>query len=179
MYPKQNDAYIWAAYETLMLVTFCMNILSLLDSQNVLPDLEANNKAEVLEKLVASLKGKVSDGEAEKILQAVQEREQIMSTGVGKGLAIPHGKTPAIEQTYAAFAILKNPVEYDAIDQKPVKMVFLLAGPQSSNSLHIKMLSRISRLMNNRGFRERLLDCSTSEEIIAQFKAEDIVSLSG
>jgi len=155
-----------------------MNILSLLDSQNVLPSLEADTKDEVLEKLVATLRVKVKDKEADKILQAVKEREQVMSTGVGKGLAIPHGKTVAIEQTYAAFAILKEPVDYDAIDQRPVKMVFLLAGPQSSNSMHIKLLSRISRLMNNSEFRERLLECSTSNEIIEQFKSEDIVSLS-
>ena len=156
-----------------------MNILSLLDSQNVLPNLKAKNKAEVFEKMVGSLGEKVSAEEAEKILEAIKEREDIMSTGVGKGLAIPHGKTAAIEQTYAAFAILKDPIDYEAIDHKPVKMVFLLAGPQSSNSLHIKMLSRISRLMNNSDFRNRLLECSTAQEIIEQFQAEDHVSLSG
>lgn len=156
-----------------------MNILTLLDSQNVLPNLEANNKDEILSKLVSSLEGKISAEEANQILEAVKERENIMSTGVGKGLAIPHGKTAAIEQTYAAFAILKEPVDYEAIDHKPVKMVFLLAGPQTSNSLHIKMLSRISRLMNNSNFRGRLLECTTAEEIIEQFKKEEPVSLSG
>lgn len=156
-----------------------MNIFSLLDPQSVLPNLEVNNKAEILQRLVSSLEGKVSAEESEKILEAVQEREEIMSTGVGKGLAIPHGKTAAIEQTYAAFAVLKEPVEYEAIDHKPVKMVFLLAGPQSSNSLHIKMLSRISRLMNNSDFRNRLLECTSAEEIIEQFKDEEHISFSG
>ena len=156
-----------------------MNIFSLLDPQSVLPNLEVNNKAEILQRLVSSLEGKVSAEESEKILEAVKEREEIMSTGVGKGLAIPHGKTAAIEQTYAAFAVLKEPVEYEAIDHKPVKMVFLLAGPQSSNSLHIKMLSRISRLMNNSDFRNRLLECTSAEEIIEQFKDEEHVSFSG
>ena len=156
-----------------------MNIFSLLDTQSVLPNLEVNNKAEILQRLVSSLEGKVSAEESEKILEAVQEREEIMSTGVGKGLAIPHGKTAAIEQTYAAFAVLKEPVEYEAIDHKPVKMVFLLAGPQSSNSLHIKMLSRISRLMNNSDFRNRLLECTSAEEIIEQFKDEEHISFSG
>lgn len=156
-----------------------MNIFSLLDPQSVLPNLEVSNKAEILERLVSSLEGKVSAEESEKILEAVKEREGIMSTGVGKGLAIPHGKTPAIEQTYAAFAVLKEPIEYEAIDHKPVKMVFLLAGPQSSNSLHIKMLSRISRLMNNSDFRNRLLECTSAEDIIEQFKDEEHVSFSG
>jgi len=156
-----------------------MNIFSLLDSQTVFPDLEVNDKAEILDTLVSSLKGKVSNGEIERIRTAVVEREKIMSTGVGKGLAIPHGKTPGIEETFAAFAILNDPVEYEAIDDEPVNMVFLLVGPQSSNSLHIKLLSRISRLMNNSDFRDRLRECSSADEIISCFKDEEHVSFSG
>jgi fructose-specific phosphotransferase system IIA component len=156
-----------------------MNIFSLLTPETVLPNLEANDKTEVLDKLVDSLRGEVSNNELEKIREAVFERERIMSTGVGKGLAIPHGKAAGIEQTYAAFAILKAPVDYKAIDDEPVSMVFLLVGPQASNSLHIKMLSRISRLMNNRDFRDRLLKCTSAEEIIKQFKEEEHVSFSG
>ncbi|HET6528735.1 MAG TPA: PTS sugar transporter subunit IIA [Balneolaceae bacterium] len=156
-----------------------MNIFSLLDTKTVFPRMKAGNKAEVLDFLVSSLKYKIPDEKVEDIRNAVMEREKIMSTGVGKGLAIPHGKTTGIGETYAAFAILEHPVDYDAIDEQPVKMVFLLAGPQSSNSLHIKMLSRISRLMNNSDFRERLLQCTSAEEIIEQFKKEEYVSLSG
>lgn len=156
-----------------------MNIFSLLNPQTVLPNLEADSKVDVLEKLVSSLEEQVSNGELEKIREAVFEREKIMSTGVGKGLAIPHGKAAGIEQTYAAFAMLQNPVDYEAIDDEPVNMVFLLVGPQASNSLHIKMLSRISRLMNNSEFRSRLRECSTAEEIIEQFKDQEHVSFSG
>lgn len=156
-----------------------MNIFSLLDTNTVLPNLKASNKAEILDSMVSTLRGKVSNKEVENIKEAVIEREEIMSTGVGKGLAIPHGKTAGVEQTYASFAILKDPVDYEAIDNKPVNMVFLLVGPQSSNSMHIKMLSRISRLMNNSDFRERLLQCSSAEEIIDQFKKEEHVSLNG
>lgn len=153
-----------------------MNIFSLLSPETVLPNLQASDKNEVLEKMISSLEGEVSDGEIEKIRNAVFEREKIMSTGVGKGLAIPHGKASGIEQTYAAFALLDEPVDYKAIDNEPVNMVFLLVGPQASNSLHIKMLSRISRLMNNSAFRERLRKCASAEEIIDQFKEEEHVS---
>lgn len=155
-----------------------MNIFSLLDPETVFPDLEAKDKAEILDTLISSLENKVSEEEVEKIRAAVIERENIMSTGVGKGLAIPHGKSAAIEQTYAAFAILDEPVDYEAIDNQPVNMVFLLVGPQSSNSLHIKLLSRISRLMNNREFRDRLRECDNAEEIIDQFKKEEHLSFS-
>lgn len=153
-----------------------MNIFSLLSTQTILPNLQANDKTEVLDKMVSSLRDQVSGGELERIREAVFEREKIMSTGVGKGLAIPHGKAAGIEQTYAAFAILEDPVDYEAIDDQPVSMVFLLVGPQASNSLHIKMLSRISRLMNNSEFRERLRTCTTAEDIIEQFKEEEHVS---
>lgn len=155
-----------------------MNIFSLLDAQTVFPELQANDKAETLDKLVSSFETKVSNSEVEKIRKAVIEREKIMSTGVGKGLAIPHGKAAGIEETLAAFAILKNPVDYEAIDDQPVGMIFLLAGPQSSNSMHIKLLSRISRLMNNSDFRKRLRECSSAKEIIGQFKEEEHVSFS-
>lgn len=157
----------------------CMTIFSLLRPETVIPNMEASDKSEVLERLVSSLKGQVSNGELEKIREAVFEREKIMSTGVGKGLAIPHGKAAGIEQTYAAFGMLKDAVDYEAIDDQPVNMVFLLVGPQASNSLHIKMLSRISRLMNNSDFRDRLRNCETADEIIEQFKDEEHVSFSG
>ncbi|NGP76866.1 PTS sugar transporter subunit IIA [Balneolaceae bacterium YR4-1] len=150
-----------------------MNIVSLLDKSTVIPDLKASSKKEVLNELISSLSSKVDSDELDAIHQAVFEREKIMSTGVGKGLAIPHGKASGIKDNYAAFALLDSPVEYEAIDGQPVTMVFLLVGPQSSNSFHIKMLSRISRLMNNSEFRTELNDCKTAEEILEVFNREE------
>lgn len=150
-----------------------MNIVSLLDKSTVIPDLKASSKKEVLNELISSLSSKVDSDELDAIQQAVFEREKIMSTGVGKGLAIPHGKASGIKDNYAAFALLDSPVEYEAIDGQPVTMVFLLVGPQSSNSFHIKMLSRISRLMNNSEFRTELNDCETAEEILEVFNREE------
>lgn len=150
-----------------------MDIISLLDTDTVFPGIEASGKKELLNKLIDSLRTKVGEEELEQIRNAVFEREQIMSTGVGKGLAIPHGKAAGIRSNYAAFAILKHPIAYESVDDQPVIMVFLLVGPQSSNSLHIKMLSRISRLMNNADFRSRLQECKTSEKIIEVFEKEE------
>jgi fructose-specific phosphotransferase system IIA component len=152
------------------------SIISLLDEQHVFASLEAKNKAEVFSALIASFDDKVSAEELEAIEKAVLEREKIMSTGVGKGLAIPHGKAPGIKDNHVAFALLADPVEYEAVDKEPVSMVFLLAGPSSSNSLHIKMLSRISRLMNNNAFRAELRKCSTSGEIVSVFEQEERAS---
>ncbi|MDX1640596.1 MAG: PTS sugar transporter subunit IIA, partial [Balneolaceae bacterium] len=108
------------------------------------------------------------------IREAVFEREKIMSTGVGKNLAIPHGKVASIEENYASFAVLKDPIEFDSIDDKPVKMAFLLVGPAGENRLHIKLLSRISRLMNSTTFRETLSGCTTAEEIYEAFHDEEV-----
>lgn len=150
-----------------------MNIISLLNIDTVLPDLEASNKEEVLDELISLFSDKVSEEELVAIREAVFEREAIMSTGVGKGLAIPHGKASGISDNYAAFGLLKSPVDYEAVDGEPVSMVFLLAGPQSSNSFHIKMLSRISRLMNNSEFRDKLHECTSAEDIIKVFEEEE------
>lgn len=148
-------------------------IVSLLNEQNVFSNLKAQTKEEVLTTLIGSLKGEVPAEELEAIKTAVFQREKIMSTGVGKGLAIPHGKAEGINDNYAAFALLESPIDYKAIDGEPVSMVFLLVGPRSSNNLHIKMLSRISRLMNNNSFREKLKACNSSEKIVEVFKQEE------
>ena len=150
-----------------------MNIISLLKPDTVMHNLDVSDKQEVLNELIDSLSSMVGEDELKAIREAVFERESIMSTGVGKGLAIPHGKAQGINDNYAAFALLKEPVDYEAIDGEPVSMVFLLVGPQSSSSFHIKMLSRISRLMNNSSFRERLQECDSSACIMEVFEEEE------
>lgn len=144
----------------------------LLNEQHIFPNLKATNKKEVLMTLISSFKPDVSQAALKAIEEAVFERERIMSTGVGKGLAIPHGKVAGITQSYAAFGLLESPIEYQAIDGEPVSMIFLLVGPKQNNSLHIKMLSRISRLMNDQRFRESLKNCDSSKSIISLFEKE-------
>lgn len=150
-----------------------MKISELLETSNVIPALSATNKTEAIHSLIEVLKPKLNEEEMASVHKAVMERESIMSTGVGKGLAIPHGKSPLLKKTYAVFAKLEDPVEYDAIDGEPVNILFLLVGPESQNSVHIKMLSRISRLLNSSAFRERLLESVDSKSIIALFKTEE------
>lgn len=150
-----------------------MDIYSLLDESTIIADLEAKNKEELINELVNLLEKRVSGEKLDKIRQSVFERESIMSTGVGKELAIPHGKCESIEENFAAFAILKKPVEFNSIDDKPVRMAFLLVGPPRKNNAHIKLLSRISRLMNSTTFREKLLECSSEKEIYETFETEE------
>jgi fructose-specific phosphotransferase system IIA component len=150
-----------------------MNIYSLLDNSTILANLKVQSKEELLNEMINVLAGEVSGEQLDEIRKSVFEREEIMSTGVGKSLAIPHGKVKSIERNYASFAMLKEPIDYDSIDGEPVKMVFLLAGPESKNSTHIKLLSRISRLMNSSAFREALSECETAEQIYEVFHKEE------
>lgn len=150
-----------------------MDIYSLLDTSTIVANLKADNKDELINELVNLLQDRVKDDKLEKIRDSVFERESIMSTGVGKELAIPHGKCESIEENLAAFAILKDPVDFNSIDDKPVRMAFLLVGPHLKNNAHIKLLSRISRLMNSTTFRDKLLECSTEKEIYETFETEE------
>ncbi len=150
-----------------------MNLFTLLDEQNVIPNLQAKNKKDVINTLVDKLSTKVDETTLKAIRAGVFERENVMSTGVGKGLAIPHCKTKAVEDNYAVFAKLSKPLDFNSIDNEPVEIIFLLVGPDSRHSHHIKLLSRISRLMNSASFREKILSSETSEVILEAFKEEE------
>lgn len=150
-----------------------MDICNLLDRSTIVRGLEVDDKKELINKVVDLLEPKVSSEQLERIRTSVFERENIMSTGVGKQLAIPHGKCDSIDEILASFAILEESVEFDSIDDQPVKIVFLLVGPEDKSGQHIKLLSRISRLMNSTAFREKLLECDTPDEIFSTFQTEE------
>ncbi|RNC85587.1 MAG: PTS sugar transporter subunit IIA [Balneola sp.] len=150
-----------------------MNLFSLLDADTVVPNLEVENKKQVINSMIDLLSSKMDEDALEQVREGVFEREFVMSTGVGKGLAIPHCKTKAIDDNYAAFAKLSTPLDYDSIDNEPVELIFLLVGPDSKHSHHIKLLSRISRLMNSASFREKILSSTTKEVILEAFKEEE------
>lgn len=150
-----------------------MNLFTLLNENTIIPNLETENKKQVINALVDTLGFDIDTEALEIVRDKVFERESVMSTGVGKGLAIPHCKTSVVSENYAAFALLSDPLDFDSIDGEPVKMIFLLVGPESKHSMHIKLLSRISRLMNSGSFREKILNATSSEEIHGAFQAEE------
>jgi fructose-specific phosphotransferase system IIA component len=150
-----------------------MNLFTMLDEKTVLPNLKAENKEQVINDLIDTLRYDVDSDTIEEIRNSVFEREKIMSTGVGKGLAIPHCKTKAVDRNYAAFARLESPLDFNSIDNEPVQIIFLLVGPDSNHSQHIKLLSRISRLMNSTSFHAKILKSDTSKIIIEAFQEEE------
>ena len=106
--------------------------------------------------------------------EAVFQREEMMSTGVGKGLALPHAKTGAVEGIIAAFATTQHPIAYGSVDDIPVSMLFLMISTERAKSQHIKLLSRVSRLMNEEDFRSRLLEAELSAEVLQIFQEGEL-----
>lgn len=151
-----------------------MRISEFLNSSNVFPSLKVTNKEDAIRFLAESIASRHPEADPVALLRAVMERERVMSTGVGKGLAIPHGKVNGLESSQMAYAKLETPIEYGSIDQTPVSQLFLVVGPESQSSTHIRLLSRISRLMNNDVFRLELLECATIDEILAKFQSEEL-----
>ena len=144
----------------------------MLTPETISVGLEGSTKSEVLDNLVGVLEGHPAVKDLGRVREAVYAREEMMSTGVGKGLGLPHAKTSAVSDTVAAFAVTRQPVPFDAVDDEPVQLVFLLVGTKEARSAHIKILSRISRLMNRETSRRRLLSAMTPEEVLDIF-AED------
>jgi fructose PTS system EIIBC or EIIC component len=150
-----------------------MKVTDILKKDFIISELKGKQKEEVINELIDLFKKDNRVNDIEKVRSAVLEREKIMSTGVGKGFAIPHGKTDGINEIIAAFGKTNSPIEYQALDNKPVNLVFLLIGKDNLVSTHIKLLSRISRMMNKDDFREGLLKANSSEEIFDLFKKEE------
>lgn len=150
-----------------------MKISDILEEKFVVVNLSGTTKDEVINELieVASQSPKVLD--KEKVRSAVFEREKIMSTGVGNGFAIPHGKTDSVADVVATFGITAQPIDYQSLDEKPVRLVFLLVGKDSMVGPHIKLLSRISRLMNKEEFRNKLVLLKTRNEVLDAFRHEE------
>lgn len=150
-----------------------MRISEILNQQLVLTDLEGDSKEDIINALVDLISSSTKVLDKEKVRQAIFDREKLMSTGVGNGFAIPHGKTDAVSDIVAAFAITREPIDFDAMDGKPVRLVFLLVGKDSMVGPHIKLLSRISRLMTKEQFRNRLLQLKTAKEVLETFRTEE------
>jgi len=150
-----------------------MKIADILNEKVIVTNLPGTTKTEIINAMIdlAATNEKVID--KEKMRAAIFEREKIMSTGVGSGFAIPHGKTDAVQDIVAAFAITDQPIDYQSLDDQPVRIVFLLVGRDNSVGPHIKLLSRISRLMNKEEFRKRLIEAESPSEVLKIFRQEE------
>lgn len=150
-----------------------MKISEILKKDKIIPELKGKDKDSIIIELIDQFKEDDKVKDVEKVREVVLEREKIMSTGVGKGFAIPHAKTDAVSEIIAGFGKLTEPIDFKALDGEPVNLVFLLVGKENLVGPHIKLLSRISRMMNKDGFRKKLIDADTQEEILSIFEEEE------
>jgi len=150
-----------------------MNLLDILTPDSIRAPLAATDKKGAVEELVDVLArtGKVSDPVGLK--EAVWTREQTRTTGIGHGLAIPHGKSAGVESLAMAIGRPAKPMDFQAIDGKPVKLIVLLASPPDRTSDHIQALARISRLMTMEDFRERIYQAQTPAEIYELLRSQE------
>ncbi len=156
-----------------------MKISDLLTENLVVTNLQGDSKDDIINSIVDLVGASPKVLDKEKVREAVLERERIMSTGVGDGFAIPHGKTHAVSDIVAAFAVTAKPIDYESLDEKPVRLVFILVSKVNMVGPHIKLLSRISRLMNKPDFRNKLLSVQSPKEIIELFKQEEATYFEG
>ncbi|PEN14635.1 PTS sugar transporter subunit IIA [Longibacter salinarum] len=153
-----------------MPTTSTTEINQLLSPDRIRIGLPGSSKSEIINGLVDVLAGHPSIDSIETVRRAIFAREQMMSTGVGKGLGLPHAKTDAAQETIAAFATTKNPVDFGAIDDEPVHLLLLLVGPEADKSHHIKILGRISRLVSRDDLRTDLRNAASSEDVLRLLK---------
>ena len=138
----------------------------LISTRGVIANLRASSKKQALQELAR--RAAEITGEAERaIFEVLLERERLGTTGVGNGIAIPHGKLASLKRLYALFAKLETPIDFDAIDKQPVDLICLLLAPQTAGADHLKALAQVSRLLRDRGVCEKLRGASTPEAIYA------------
>ncbi|AYE33047.1 PTS fructose transporter subunit IIABC [Clostridium septicum] len=143
-----------------------MNISQLLSKNTIKLGLNASTKLEVIDILVDTLDkaGKLNDKEAYKA--EILKREELSSTGIGDGIAIPHGKTSAVKEPSLALGIFKNGVDYDSLDDAPINIAFMIAASEGANNEHLETLSKLSVLLMNSDFKEGLLKAKTPDDVL-------------
>ncbi len=150
-----------------------MKISDILVRDASILDLVSTTKDDLLAEMARSLAAAEPALEAEALLNVLREREALQSTGIGEGVAIPHGKVPGLDRLVAAFARSTRGVDFDSIDGQPTQLLFLLIVPEQSGGQHLKALARISRFFRDASFREKLLGAGDLEEIFRAIEEED------
>jgi len=150
-----------------------MKILDILDKRMIIPQLASREKEGVLRELVRAILGVEKQVHEERLMEILLEREKLGSTGIGEGVAIPHGKSKDVQRLLASFGRSLPGVDFQSMDGNPAHLFFLLVAPENSAGIHLKALARISRLLKDNTFRNRLMGASRAEEIYSLFSEED------
>ena len=147
--------------EVLVLLT------DLLTPERIKIPLVSTTKDDLLVELVELAAERAEVQDSEEVLRAVQDREEVLSTGIGHGVAIPHGKSSSVNGLVLVAGVAREGIDFEALDGRPVNLFFLLVGPESAAGQHVKALSRISRLLRRESFRLRLIAAPDADEFYA------------
>ena len=150
-----------------------MKILDILSKDCIIPELRSRTKKEVLEELTGALLNCKANLNKEALVEVLLERERLGSTGIGDGIAIPHGKIQDLDELILSFGRSTKGIEFDSMDGRPTHLFFLLIAPENSAGIHLRALAKISRLLKSAHFRQRLLEAETVEELFLVIKQED------
>ena len=150
-----------------------MKILDILNKDCIIPELRSRTKKEVLEELTEALSNCKANLNKEALVEVLLERERLGSTGIGDGIAIPHGKIQDLDELILSFGRSSQGIEFDSMDGRPTHLFFLLIAPENSAGIHLRALAKISRLLKSAHFRQRLLEAKTVEELFHVIQEED------
>jgi PTS system nitrogen regulatory IIA component len=143
-----------------------MDIVNLLSPEGIIPKLHATSKKQALQEL-AKHAATLTGLHERTIFDVLLERERLGTTGVGNGIAIPHGKLPGIDRLYGLFARLETAIDFDAIDEQPVDLIFMLLAPENAGADHLKALARVSRLLRDKATCEKLRGSDRADALFA------------
>jgi nitrogen PTS system EIIA component len=141
-----------------------MPLTSLVAPNAIIPALKVNGKKQALQELAAKA-AELSGQNERTIFEILMQREKLGSTGVGNGIAIPHGKLPKLSNLFGLFARLERPVDFEALDGQPVDLVFLLLAPEGAGADHLKALARVARLMRDPDIARKLRESRDAEAL--------------
>ena len=143
-----------------------MPLSDLLSPSAIIPALKVNGKKQVLQELAAKAAERTGQNER-MVLEVLTQREKLGSTAVGSGIAIPHGKLPKLDRLFGLFARLGRPIDFDALDNQPVDLVFLLLAPEGAGADHLKALAQVARLLRNPAVANKLRQSEDAEALYA------------
>ncbi|MFQ5900472.1 MAG: PTS sugar transporter subunit IIA [Thermodesulfobacteriota bacterium] len=150
-----------------------MKIIDVLEKDSIIAELKAEDKREVIEEMIEGIVTRRKGLDKAILLEVLLEREKLGSTGIGYGVAIPHGKLKDLDHLIVAFGRSLKGVDFQSLDNKPVYIFFLILAPEDSTAVHLKILARISRLLKDASFRRHLMEVSTSDDLFAVIAEED------
>ena len=150
-----------------------MKIVDILDPAAIVPEMRALTKPEALQELAGALARLHPEIDERRLMEVLLEREELGSTAIGEGIAIPHGKLSGVTSVAAAFGRSPRGIDFDSLDGSPTRLFFLLVAPEDSAGAHLKALARISRLLKDESFRSRLMGAADGAELFRIIRDED------